>query len=136
MYGRICIVHTKGCNMPNGQQNPQYNTNVKLELGLTFIARDQSVVKIVKEHRILNDDESVSVFWEGNNGKQYHSNGVLVDATDNNSDLLLNIGNRVNEDDIARALQYVKEAEEILNPLNIEVTVHPVNPVKQPELVE
>lgn len=122
--------------MSNGQQNPQYNTNIKLELGLTFIARDQSVVKIVEEQRILNDDESVSVFWKGNNGKRYHSNGVLVDATDNNSDLLLNIGNRVNEDDIARALQYVKEAEEILNPLNIEVTVHPVNPVKQPELVE
>lgn len=98
---------------------------LEIELGKTYIARDGSVVTIKKETRTLNDDGSVSVVWEGDNHLRYYQSGIAEGAEPGPSDLLIAAGTNLDHDKITEALGYIKQAEAILNPMDIVVIVSP-----------
>lgn len=104
---------------------PTQTSELKLELGMTFITRDQKVVTIVKECRVLNNDKSISEYWEGDNHTKYQTNGrVNVDESGPN-DIVMAIGSGVSQIDISAGLEHVRKAEEILHPAGLEVIVRP-----------
>jgi len=96
-----------------------------LRIGNSYITSDQSVTKIVEEHSKLQEDgRTIIQTFKGDNHVTYKADDDgKIQALDGNKDILLEIGDHVNQQEVATALQQVTQAERVLNPLGVAVLV-------------
>lgn len=95
-----------------------------LKIGGSFITADQSVTRIVEERSKLQDDNTIAQVFIGDNHITYSATqDGRIEASDGQKEILLEIGDHINQQAVNEALDNVKKAESVLNPLGMEVVV-------------
>lgn len=102
-----------------------HSTGMSLKIGNSYITSDQSVTKIIEEHSKLQEDGTTIVqTFKGDNHVTYKADEEgKVRALDGNKDILLEIGDHIDQQAVSNALNQVTQAERVLNPLGVAVVV-------------
>jgi uncharacterized protein YukE len=103
----------------------QMQSGFSLKLGNSYITSDQSVTKIVEEHSKLQEDgKTIIQTFTGDNHVTYKTdeNGH-TQALEGQKDILLEIGDHIDQQAVTDALNHVTQAERVLNPLGLAVLV-------------
>lgn len=100
---------------------------ISLKLGNSYITSDQSVTKIIEENSKLQEDgRTIIQTWKGDNHVTYQKDEEgRPQAIDGQKDILLEIGDHIDQQAVTDALGHVTQAERVLNPLGLAVIVKP-----------